>query len=79
MADNSSAFDIIKHRVGEAMEVVIRDAREEIIAEAVKQFEKEVRVDVARAALAILNVYSVEHMGNQILIRVDIKGGSDGR
>lgn len=78
MADNSSMFDI-KRRVAEAMEVVIRDAREEIIADAVKQFEKEVRANVAKAALAILKVYSVEQMGHQILIRVDIKGGSDGR
>lgn len=63
-----------KAEIARALDKVIGDAREEVIKDAVKEFDGRVREAVARVALKVFEVYSVERMGNQILIRVDIKG-----
>jgi hypothetical protein len=71
------AFELdVKSMIGKALDKVIADAREEVIKDAVKEFETQVRASVAHVTLKIFEAYSVERIGNQILIRVDIKGDS---
>jgi len=64
-------FDL-KAAINARLTEMIQQTQEEVIAEVVKNFEYLVRKQVGLTALAVLDTYSVERMGSELLIRVKI-------
>jgi len=62
----------IKLAIGRALETYIAEKREEVIKAAIVDFEHQVRESVGRVSLAILDAYSVERLGTDLVIRVKI-------
>ena len=51
----------------------IEEAKEEIIERAVCEFDKEVRKLVGAVAVNIANMYSIQSLANELVIRVRIE------
>ena len=64
---------LLKERVEAALQAHVTDLREEVIQDAVKEFETRLRATIARATLNLADMYSVEYMGNILQIRVQME------
>lgn len=64
--------DYLLTSIKEAVEKYAKESAEEIIKQAVLEFEKEVRKNVGQVVLKLLTFYSAERLGNEILIHVKI-------
>lgn len=66
------SVEALNAKIVEAIEVGIGGERERIIKEAVAEFEKLVRASVANVAMKASQVYSIQRMGPEIVIHVQI-------
>lgn len=60
--------------INTALEKKVEDLRARIVAEAVKQFETEMRDLVAHVAMSLVSEYNIERQGEKLVISVKIKG-----
>ena len=51
----------------------IRETRETVLAQAMKDFETRLRKDLAKFTLTLLSEYHIERQGNIVTIRVEVK------
>jgi len=63
----------IERDILKALENTITEARQRVVKQAVEQFEKEIRVAVGQVAVSLANYYTVERIGAQLLIRVQME------
>ena len=60
-------------KIKEAVDACLVRESEKIIKIAMHDFEREIRAVVAGVVLKLMTVYRVETMGNELVIRVEIK------
>ena len=53
----------------------VDDAKETFIQNALRQYEKELRDRVGRAAIEISRYFTIEHVGTNLVITVKMEGG----
>lgn len=68
-----STINQIELAVHKAIQEQVDKAKEEIIQTVMKDFEKKIRETVGKVAITLANYYSVQTLGNELIIRVQIK------
>lgn len=68
----------INGTIEKAISVAVEAEKETIIARAVAEFEKAVRQSVGSVALHVSNHFSIQRMGQDIVITVKMEKGGEG-
>ncbi len=63
----------IEQHINTALHKWLEEARDRAIQQAVKEFEADARKITAQTVLMLLNQYSVEQIGQELVIRVKIE------
>lgn len=76
MAELKATFeDSIKQILQASLAKKVEDIRAEVVKDAVEEFTRKVRDVVGNSAINLANFYSVERVGAELLIRVQIVAG----
>lgn len=67
------ASDNISGKIAALIAEIIEMKKREIVSDAVVRFDKEVRAAVGKVAVEVGNLYCVEHVGGELVIRVKIE------
>jgi hypothetical protein len=68
-------YPTIAKAVEDAIKVRAEEIKDELIKNAVIQFEAEIRKSVGQVSLKLFTLYSIERSGQELLIRVKIENG----
>ena len=68
----SSQLPSIARLIEEAIKTKSEQIKTQIVEEAVEQFETEVRKAVGQVSLNLFNLYSIERLGQELVIKVRI-------
>ena len=68
----STVEEIIRNRVAEGLATAVEEIRQDVIKTAVKDFETRIRERVGKTAINLASFYSVQRMGQEIIINVRI-------
>lgn len=63
---------LIRH-IETAIKETVDAAREQLVKEAVAEFEKQVREIVGKTAINVSNMYSLQRHGNELVIHVKLE------
>lgn len=69
---------LINSQIEKAISSAVEEHKEELTAAAVEEFEKRVRKEVGEVALHVSNHFSIQRMGQDIVITVKMEKGGEG-
>jgi hypothetical protein len=65
---------VLQRNIQEAIQTRIAEVKEQIVREAVREFEKEVRGLISSVAVNVADYYSIQRLANELVIHVKIEG-----